>query len=850
MLTRRSLLTKGALIAGAGGAGALFPGPIQKALAIAPDPGTTYLNAEHVVVLMQENRSFDHLLGTLRGVRGFADRRTVRQGDGTSVFIQREGDGAAYLPWRADLKDSRVTWLGSTPHARSDQLDAWNGGVHNNWVHAKRSSRHPDIPLTLGYHTREDIPFYHSLADAFTVCDQYFASGLTETSPNRLFMWSGNLREPHAEGSLPYLKNAATHPGALAWTCFPERLEKAGVSWRVYQNDSWCESPERQEPAYRWLGNAGDNTLERFLAVKPKFSDEYRAYASGLIEGFRERLQARKAELEIELTAAPDGAAGEAIRRWIGAYDAQLRRLDQKAAHGSADWSALTEVERSIRSKVFTSNREDPLFGAMETVTYPTAGGEETITLPKGDIFYQFRKDVREGNLPTVSWLVTPANFSAHPSIPFYGAWYVSELIDILTETPEVWKKTIFILTFDENDGFFDHVPPFVACDPDRPETGNVSDGLDARPEYAYKEEERLLGTPEALVRNGPIGLGYRVPTIIASPWSRGGWVNSQVFEHSSIIQFLEHFVSEKFGKDVRQDEISTWRRAISGDLTSCFRAFDGTVENLPFMDRNASVADIERARGKPLPNGFEAVPVAEYRGTAAERALLDSRLWQETGLKPSCALPYELSAQGQVSGDGAFFDIELAAGNKQFGSRAAGAPFILFLHGVREGSQMYDVPGIPSSIWVANYAVKAGDVLSDRIALDRFVSDRFDIEIFGPNGFYRNFVGTRHQPALAITCSPAVEDKSGPRLEFSITNPGAEDVGLEISSNAYAAWRQRMTVGPGKTATATFSVDPKAPWYDLSVKVDGGDFRYQAAGRLETGNHSVSDPAMGMAGA
>src|SRR5690625_6626030 len=80
--------------------------------------------------------------------------------------------------------------------------------------------------------------------------------------------------------------------------------------------------------------------------------------------------------------------------------------------------------------------------------------------VPKGDVLYQFRKDVDEGKLPAVSWVVAPGKFSDHPGYPWYGAWYISEVMSILTKNPEVWKKTIFIINYDENDGYFDHIPP------------------------------------------------------------------------------------------------------------------------------------------------------------------------------------------------------------------------------------------------------------------------------------------------------------------------------------------------------------------------------------------------------
>jgi phospholipase C len=96
------------------------------------------------------------------------------------------------------------------------------------------------------------------------------------------------------------------------------------------------------------------------------------------------------------------------------------------------------------------------------------------MAIPKGDVLHQFRKDVGTGHLPAVSWLVAPENFSDHPSSAWFGAWYVAEALNILTRNPEVWKKTVFVLTYDENDGYFDHVPPFVAPDPDNPESGKT----------------------------------------------------------------------------------------------------------------------------------------------------------------------------------------------------------------------------------------------------------------------------------------------------------------------------------------------------------------------------------------
>src|SRR5690606_36133883 len=125
----------------------------------------------------------------------------------------------------------------------------------------------------------------------------------------------------------------------------------------------------------------------------------------------------------------------------------------------------------------------DPDFMQLETLNYKEGGDDREVTIPKGDVLYQFRKDVDEGKLPTVSWLVPSQNFSDHPSAPWYGAWFTSEILEILTKNPDVWKNTIFIVTYDENDGYFDHIPPFVPPDPKNPATGKCSPGVNVTAE-------------------------------------------------------------------------------------------------------------------------------------------------------------------------------------------------------------------------------------------------------------------------------------------------------------------------------------------------------------------------------
>ena len=185
--TRRDFLKVAAMLSGAAGVSGVVPDSIRRAFAIEPEAGSTYMDAEHIVILMQENRSFDHALGTLQGVRGFNDPRAIRQASGNSIFVQTDAAGDSYAPWRLDIKDTRITWMGSIPHSRQSQVDAWNEGHHDKWIEAKRSgiAEYAHMPLTMGHYTREDLPFYYALADAFTVCDQHYCSVMTSTSPNR-----------------------------------------------------------------------------------------------------------------------------------------------------------------------------------------------------------------------------------------------------------------------------------------------------------------------------------------------------------------------------------------------------------------------------------------------------------------------------------------------------------------------------------------------------------------------------------------------------------------------------------------------------------------------------------------
>ena len=281
MPTRREFMEFVASLAGGAGTLGTLLDSIAQAASIEPNRDSSFLDAAHVVVLMQENRSFDHVYGTLRGVRGFNDPRALTLSDGNPVWVQANALGERYVPFRLDIKNSKVTWMGSLPHERTDQIDARNHGLYDRWLTAKQPSQkeYEKMPLTMGYFTREDIPFYYALADAFTVCDQNFCSSLTATTPNRLHLWTGTVRAKLSAHAPAHVRNEdVDHDHPASWPTFPERLEEWGVSWKVYQNELTVESGLSEEED-GWLSNYGDNPLEYFSQYHVHSATNHRDFA-------------------------------------------------------------------------------------------------------------------------------------------------------------------------------------------------------------------------------------------------------------------------------------------------------------------------------------------------------------------------------------------------------------------------------------------------------------------------------------------------------------------------------------------------------------------------------------------
>lgn len=839
--TRRNFFRQAARVSGTAGLTASLIRAVQQAAAIEAEPGTTFFDAEHVVILMQENRSFDHLYGSLRGVRGFDDPRAVTLPDQNPVWLQSNSDGETFAPFRLDIEKSNATWLGSLPHSWRDQTDARNHGNHDRWLEAKRSGRREcaAMPFTLGYYDRADLPFYYALADAFTVCDQNFCSSLTGTTPNRLFLWTGAIRDPAQPAAAANVRNSdVTYNSPARWTTFPERMEAAGISWKIYQNELSLPTgfDDEQEA---WLANFTDNPLEWFEQYQVHFSKTFRAHAAAQLE----RLPKQIAELDAKIAAGQPGTGEMAklsrLRRTKGnELEWFTRALAETTPEAEARRSAR---QRRLHDQAFCTNTGDPDYRKLEEIHYVDGGVNRSLQAPAGDLLFQFRRDVEQGQLPAVSWLVPPERCSDHPGSPWYGAWMLSETLRILTQKPEVWKKTIFILTYDENDGYFDHVPPFTVPDPSRPESGRVSEGIDAAIEFWPLARDRQKRSVEE-ARGGPVGLGYRVPMVIASPWSRGGNVCSEVFDHTSVLQFLEKLLSHKKGQPIRESNISAWRRSVCGDLTSSFLPAATAVPKaqLDHPNRNAVLRQIHQARFRQLPSGYRALSKEQVELARREPRKAGVPR-QESGSRLSLAIPYQLYASGRLTGDRKAFAISLRAAREFFGDRSAGSPFHVYTPGRYRGKL---------ELRTRAYAVEAGAQVNDTWLLEGFADERYDLRCHGPNGFYREWTGGVGDPQIEVQCEYMRNPSGQPGgdLELVVVNlDSAREFKVELVDLSYGAAGRVQTVAAGATATIAIPLSASFGWYDLALSVTGhGGFLHRFAGHVETGRPSRSDPAIG----
>ncbi len=639
----------------------------------------TIEDVEHVVIFMQENRSFDHYFGHLAGVRGYSDRFPLELPGGRPVWFQprMQRPGESILPFHLDTRRSAAQFLQDLDHSWASQHGAIAGGRLDAWPANKTD-------MTMGYFLRTDVPFHYALADAFTICDHYFCSIAGPTCPNRVMLWSGSI-DPHGLGGGPYIDDDlwlyTRGMKPFTWTTYAQRLQRAGITWRVYQEGlGW----DKDSPM---TGNYDDNALVYFepFARAPKDSELYR---------------------------------------------------------------------RAMR--------------------------------PAG--LAQLKRDVLAGRLPQISWIVAPAGYSEHPSHPpAYGAIYIAGVLDALSADRDTWSKTVLLLNYDENDGFFDHVIPPQPPTPVLPGVSTVSTEGEihdlVNPDYPTRYEADQL----------PYGLGPRVPMLAISPWSKGGYVCSEVFDHTSVIRFLE----TRFG--VREPNITAWRRAVCGDLTSAFdfSAHDARHVSLP---ATSGYWDLAHQESKlPPPEAPEHQPV--------------SLAPQEPGIRPARPLPYALELNLVARRDG----VELHFDNR---SRV----------GVCCTACWDASAGLPR-----RYTLGAGHRLEDFVPLPPGATPA--LTVYGPNGFVRKIRGG----AAPLELSSAAEAGN---IRLHLRNVGDRALTVRVRDEAYGSGEHSMRILPGKTEQWLCELEASHHWYDLSV--DTGRNHWRLAGHIETGRESFTDPATG----
>ena len=689
-LSRRTFLGSAAALSAALGLEVL-PGGEPRAAAAA-NPTGTITDVKHVVVLMQENRSFDHYFGMLQGVRGFSDRSAITIAGKYSVFNQSALVVGRQFPWQLSTTLSTVGISseeyaqcdGSLDHGWSTQHTAWNNGKMDSWVSAKGSDR------TMGYLDRTDIPFHYALADNYTICDAYHSSIISATGPNRTYLWSGMI-DPSGTAGGP--ANDGGSESGLTWQTYAEALQNAGVSWKVYQNAS---------------DNFGDNGLAYFSQF------------------------------------ANAAASSPLYQKGMGSVPAT------------------------------TGSTPDDIAAAI-------------------------RADVVAGTLPQVSWIVADQGHSEHPDAPpGDGAYFVNEVLQALAASGDVLDSTVVFLNYDENDGFFDHVPPPVAP---AGTAGEFYDGVN-------------------------IGLGFRVPMVVISPWSRGGWVDSQVYDHTSVLRFLETWTSA-IGTPATCVNISAWRRAVCGDLTGAFD-FTSPVYGLPALPAapGTTAQSTCNALANPIPTN-NSLPV------------------QESGTRPARALPYQ--PNGSVD------HFEFDANNKillwikmsnEGPVATSAAHFAIYANNDRSGG--------PWQYTVAPYnaATQTNGTDSDFFNIGSgYGSGAYDLTLVGPNRFLRHFTGnaTTVGVNLETTSSYAVTSSTGKlAVWFTMTNAAAsgKTATFTITSTNYRTdgpWTYTVPAG-GSTSDYFNAVAYDSGWYDFTVTVDlDPSWSRRFTGHLETGAASIT---------
>ena len=476
---------------------------------------------------------------------------------------------------------------------------------------------------------------------------------------------------------------------------------------------------------------------------------------------------------------------------WI--YDQNVKPFlwetyPQRLQHAGISWHVYQEGLHEIDHDPMTGNYYCNALAYFKAFAEAPAGSALQARAMSAGGTERLRVDVLNNRLPQVSWIVAPAGYSEHPSYPpAYGAIYLARILDALTANPEVWGKTVLLVNYDENDGFFDHMIPPQPPTPVLPgistvsTEGEVHDILNPHRATAYTADQL------------PYGLGPRVPLLALSPWSKGGYVCSQVFDHTSVLRFIE----ARFG--IEASSISPWRRSVCGDLTAAFDFSAYNTRRLTLPSTTEYRKMIEQQVKLPPPHVPQRQPIRI--------------LAQESGVRPARPLPYAL-------------ELDLNA-----------RPEGIVLHAVNHSS----VGVCCSAHWDGSaaiprhYTIGAGHTVQDLVRPPAGAARA--LSVYGPNGFVRQL---RAPTASALHVRSTAD--AGAQLHLSLHNGGVQPIEVTVRDESYGRDTLHRTVGPGRTEHLQWDLRSSRHWYDFSLSA--GEQYWRLAGHLEDGHESITDPA------
>ncbi|MFJ5898802.1 alkaline phosphatase family protein [Streptomyces sp. NPDC093064] len=405
-------------------------------------------------------------------------------------------------------------------------------------------------------------------------------------------------------------------------------------------------------------------------------------------------------------------------------------------------------------------------------------------------VLRDFIADCAAGTLPQVSWVTSPASWSEHPNhAPNDGAIYVDRVIQAVHDNPELWDSTLIILNYDEPNGanrigqggFFDHVLPAI------PEDGTPGEGAPGL---------------------NP-GFGGRVPLVMISPWTRGGYVCSEVFDHTSTIMLLEQWTTA-LGKPAICKHISAWRRTVAGDMLSAidFTRFDNSFPSLPTPASLAAVVDKDKTL-PPVPQppvGRQAMPTQDSTGPLKVRPLAFHQHATLVEDRTAGTVTAAMSFDGGRPGKGASM---LVFPDKYLPQQTYGTPYTV--SNTHPRTHTWD-------------ATQTGG--------------QYAFSIYGPDRFVRTFAGQVVPAAQTDGAIPRIEVElvrgsgASQQVKLTLHSDGSQALTFELVANDFLDRDQAISVAAGASKVVTWPT--KSGYYDIVITAKGVDgWKQRYAGRV-----------------